>query len=561
MRIVTLRAVSVIAATFASFGVDSLRAQVATTAEIRAPGVLADDTIQIEIQNSRRVRAAFSASNLGAMLAADEFTRLREAWMVPLARMLSQGRSDGEAAATALVRRLAQSEFRLRIGVRVSLDADGKEHIEGGYELRIAAESDRRGVLAELVTALFDAMPAAEPIAIDGVDWAVRSGVASTGLVVPQLVDDRIVGVFGDEIEAAARARLRSGAPVQGLGDPVTLLTIEVAAGRWIEGWLEHRSDALRRELATAVGLDSVETVGFAVRAPGPQLEFEAHVGFDERGPRGMVAALSPLAESVPKFAAWLPEDGRDWFAGHLDFADFMTGVYRLVAVEFRRNEGDDLVACEKRLRDMIRPFLGIDLDTDLGSGLADAFLFAGSAALGARRPDAERDRTEDAFAIQFGVADVKKVEKATAALARAAKEQIAMSDDDLRLLVDEKRWLIAFGEQHPALVHFFESASPVIGADGESRPFPTIVANARRRFPAGLTGVGVVDIAHLGAALEFVQFPFFAIGEPAIELDSPFGSPAEVESLEAALRDRGLDRAVIATGRQALEFRLRALW
>jgi hypothetical protein len=551
----------VIATTFAIFGVDSLRAQVATTAEIRAPGVLADDTIQFELQNSRRLRAAFSASNLGAMLAADEFTRLRDAWMTPLARMVSQRRSGGEAAAMTLVRRLAESEFRLRIGVRVSFDADGRERIHGGYELRVAAESDRRAVLAELVAAAFAELPAAEPIAIDGIDWTVRRSGAGVGFVVPQLLGERIVGVFGDDPETAARARLGTGTEVAALGDPVTLVTIRIAAGRWIEDWLGRRAGALRRELATAVGIDSVDTVEFAFRAPGPQLEFEAGVSFEERGPRGMVAAMFPLGDSAPPAASWFPEDGRDWFAGHLDFAGFMTGVYRLVSVEFGRDEGDDLAACEKRLREMIRPFLGIDLDTDLGSGLADAFLFASLPALGARHVEGERARADSAFAIQFGVVDAPKVERASAALARAARAQIAMSDDDLRLVAEDERWLIAFGEQHASIDDFLLKAAPAIGSDGTPLRFPTIVANARRRFPKGLTGVGVVDVAHLWVAIEFAQFPFFAVGKSAIGLDSIFESPDRVESLEAALRDRGLDRAVVATGRQALEFRLRLLW
>lgn len=561
MRTATLRVVSVVAATVAIFGVDSLRAQVATTAEIRAPGVLADDTIQFELQNSRRLRAAFSASNLGAMLATEEFTRLRDAWMTPLARMVSQGRSGGEAAAMKLIRRLADSEFRLRIGIRVSLDADGRQRIHGGYELRVAAESDRREVLAELVAAAFSELPAAEPIATDGIDWAVRRGDAGLGFVVPQQFGDRIVGVFGDDPSVAARARLGTGTEVVALGDPVTLVTIRVAAARWIEEWFERRGSALRRELATAVGIDSVDTVEFAFRAPGPQLEFEAGVSFDERGPRGMVAAMFPLADSAPPATSWLPADGRDWFAGHLDFAGFMTGVYRLVSVEFGRDEGDDLAACEKRLREMVRPFLGIDLDTDLGSGLANAFLFASLPALGVRRVEGEQARSDSAFAIQFGVVDAAKVEKASAALARAAREQIAMSEDDLRLVADDERWLIAFGEQHDAIVDFLLKAAPAIGSDGTTPPFPRIVANARRRFPKGLTGVGVVDVAHLGVAFEFAQFPFFAASESAIGLDSFFESPDRVESLEAAVRDRGLDRAVIAAGRQALEFRLRLLW
>ncbi|MCC6784851.1 MAG: hypothetical protein IT457_18535 [Planctomycetes bacterium] len=557
-------------ALLAALSARPLRAQDTQTALVRA-----DDTVVLRVQGPRSIRRMFGPTNLGAVLGDETGLALR-------ARLAAAvfGEVDGVASPTGEVfAALIESDAELTVGLRAVHGGDRLE-VDGALRLAPDGKLDLPAFAAHIERVVrAKGLPIAE-LEYRGRKLLAFKDGASPVVTLPFLHEGALVAVLGEDLELALDRRLgATDAPAWQPPEDDTrnaAVALHVNLEQLFEASLWHweRDVRARRIFIESLGFDSVRALRVLVRAAGPNLEIESRIAFAAGGPRGLLAGFFPPIGTPPRLARLGTDDGIGWFAGKFDLEALLRtaieGLGRYSALESGQFDGD-VEKATAHLREQMESFAGLDLEKEFAAPLGTDWFFADAQCL-APDPSASQDDPSAGFALAVAVDDAEAFARGHAKFlegalstffdfGRAAEpiEGVPMhrGRDQLEGL-GLGHWFVAGGDEcEPAMTALVRRIAAKPAEGGELR-LPPSLERVRRRFPAGWSGCGTLDI---GSAVDaaLLQVTVFGLVDMGDDLTPAWREL--VRELREPLARAQLDRLAITTGYADAAFALRLHW
>lgn len=316
-----------------------------------------------------------------------------------------------------------------------------------------------------------------------------------------------------------------------------------------------------------ALGLPSLQRLGMAIRAAGPQVHVSTDLQFATE-PLGVFAGMFPTATKLPNLFHLLPPEARLWRATHFDLATLATaGIEAFAAYE-------QMTTTEVRTR--LRDDLGFDLEQDLLAHLGTEVLFATVPEADATDDDEWAPdrinwtlswRLRDAAAFTAGWQKLLESAKPNVTNAATIDVDGATAHRCNTIFLYDIWWSTANGmltlaggrDAETLITEQLTRQKQPPPAD----PTPPAALTAlSRHFPTGTYGLGSSDIRWLGLApvglWSLFLDDFLLLRNPS----QPFLDPElDRDTLLDLLQVHHLDRTHLAVGRLANTFSYHLYW
>ncbi len=334
---------------------------------------LAPAAVVLEFAGPAALRSQFRSTNLGSLLATKQVVDLWAVVMQPARQLVASLGKEVPSRFDALCGLLTEYRGRARIVFDLAAaELDRLPTVSATLVVEPDGRTDLEAV-AKSIRAVLAAVPV-PTVAIEAGQRQLRLSMfgPQLGLAWPEVVDGCLVFAVSADIAgfvaagfpaASATTRLPPHLHQSALALRVDFERVLPVLAEVMTEWPFDESG----QFLTALGLDSLRDLSFALRPAGPRVLAEVSVGF-RAGPRGVFGALFPVVCEVPDVDSLAPA-GENWQSGHFDLAKLFRSVYAAA-----RTTPYDL-----DLEAVVNESMGVRLVEDLLAHMDSGYLELGS--------------------------------------------------------------------------------------------------------------------------------------------------------------------------------------